>query len=189
MPEAVCVCNQIEPLDLKTRVALVVHYKELRKTTGTGQLALACLNNSEMHIHGLQDSPLDLRPLHELGRRVLVLYPGPNAVALSDAFGSQDPRPITLVVPDGSWRQASRIPRRIPGLPEAEAVTLPVTGNETRWGIRHEPKPAGLATFEAIAHALGFLESRAVTESLLAIFDKMVKASLDTGGHVLRGPQ
>src|SRR6185295_2104851 len=158
---AVCVCEHIVPLALETRVVLIMHYKELPKTTATGPLALAALNNSELHVHGRRDQAVELDHLHDEQRRVLVLFPQEGACPLSEAFRSDDPRPVTLVVPDGSWRQASRMSKRIGALARAQPVTLPPS-LPTRWGVRRETQPSGLATFEAIARALGYLESESV---------------------------
>src|SRR4051812_8088875 len=153
-----CQCAELPRIALETRVALVMHYRELLKTTATGPLALACLTNSTRHLHGLTDAPLDLTDLHEAGRRrVLVLFPVEGARPLSRALKEEDARPITLVVPDGNWRQARRIPRRVRGLADAECVGLP-PGPPSAWGVRHEPIDGGLATFEAIARAIGALE-------------------------------
>jgi DTW domain-containing protein YfiP len=182
MHAASCVCEHIVPLALETRVVLIMHYKELPKTTATGPLALAALDNSELHVHGRRDQPLELEHLHDPERRVLVLFPQEGACTLSEAFRNDDPRPVTLVVPDGSWRQASRIPRRIAALARAQAVTLPL-GQATRWGVRRENHPSGLATFEAIARALGFLETDTVRVELEKVFERMVVATYQNRGH------
>ena len=58
MHAASCVCEHIVPLALETRVVLVMHYKELPKTTATGPMALAALDNSELHVHGRRDEPV-----------------------------------------------------------------------------------------------------------------------------------
>jgi DTW domain-containing protein len=179
---ASCMCQHMVPLELETRLVLVMHYKELPKTTATGPMALAALGNSELHVHGLRGKPVDLDPLHEQGRRVLVLFPQEGACTLSESFRNDDPRPVTLLVPDGSWHQASRMPKRIPALARAQPVTLPV-GPATRWGVRKETHPSGLATFEAIARALGYLESSAVRQQLEALFERMVTATYQNRGH------
>ncbi len=181
MHERSCVCADIPTFDLATRVAVVMHRREHDRTTATGPLALAALTNSELFLHGVRDAPLDLRHLHHDERRVLLLYPSEHAQVLDAELLRDDPRPVTLVVPDGSWRQASRIPKRVPGLSEAEPVTLPV-GAETAWGVRNETKPGGLATFEAIARALGILESPAVERRLASLFEKVVATTLATRG-------
>src|SRR4051812_5862746 len=134
MHAASCVCEGVVPLDLETRVVLVMHYKELPKTTATGPMALAALDNSELHVHGRRE-PVALDHLHDEGRRVVVLFPREGACTLTEAFRNEDPRPVTLIVPDGSWHQASRMPKRIGALARAEPVTLP-PGPPTRWGLR-----------------------------------------------------
>jgi DTW domain-containing protein len=182
MHAATCVCEHIVPLALETRVVLIMHYKELPKTTATGPMALAVLDNSELHVHGRRDQPVELDHLHDEERRVLVLFPQEGACTLTEAFRNEDPRPVTLVVPDGSWRQASRIPRRIAAVARAQAVTLP-PGPTTRWGVRRETVPSGLATFEAIARALGYLESDAVRLELEGLFERMVTATFQNRGH------
>jgi DTW domain-containing protein YfiP len=187
MHAATCVCEHIVPLELETRVVLIMHYKELPKTTATGPMALAALENSELHVHGRRDQPLELDHLHDEERRVLVLFPQEGARPLSEVFRNDDPRPVTLIVPDGSWSQARRIPKRIAAVARAQPITLPV-GAMTRWGVRRETHSNGLATFEAIARALGFLESNAVQLELEALFERMVTATYQNRGHERNTP-
>jgi DTW domain-containing protein YfiP len=150
-----------------------MHHREWIKPTATGPLALAVLANSELRIHGYRDKPLDLRDIDTAERRILLLYPGEGAQVLSRAFLAEDLRPINLVVADGTWRQASRMGRRLPGLENATMVRLP-EGEKTVWGVRREFHPEGLATFEAIARAFGIIESIEVQESMEKLFSLMV---------------
>jgi tRNA pseudouridine65 synthase len=182
MHVALCLCAQIPTLALATRIVLVMHHREHTKTTASGLLALRALPNSELQLHGVRDAALDLAALHGGDRRVMVLFPSAEAPPLTAALLAADPRPVTLVVPDGSWRQASRAVRRIPGLERAERVGL-VAGPPSQYGLRHEPKAGGLATFEAIARALGVLESHAVQARLEALFARMVEGTLSTRGR------
>jgi RluA family pseudouridine synthase len=178
-----CVCAELPRIELDTRLALVMHYREATKPTATGPLALACLPNSAHYLHGLEQAPLDLTHLHENGaRRVLVLFPTEGARPLSRALRDEDERPITLVVPDGNWRQARRIPQRVQGLEGAEHVGLPA-GPPSAWGVRWEPQEGGLATFEAIARALGVLESPDVQVRLEAVFARSVAITLAARGQ------
>jgi DTW domain-containing protein YfiP len=179
MHVARCICAFAPRLTLATRVVLVMHRREVAKPTATGPLALMTLANSELRVHGHQDRPVDLRDLVDGAHRLLALYPAEDARPLGAGFRGDDPRPVTLVVPDGSWRQASKAVRRLPGLDRAEAVTLP-PGPPSRYRLRREPKEGGLATFEAIARVLGFLESPSVQAELEAFFERMVEATLAT---------
>jgi 23S rRNA-/tRNA-specific pseudouridylate synthase len=163
-----------------------MHCREGIKPTATGPLALAALKNSELFVHGRPGDTLDLNPLFDAGRRVLLLFPGEFARPLSAELMAEDPRPITLIVPDGNWRQASRIPKRVPGLERAEQVTL-ATGAPTRWGLRRETRAEGLSTFEAIARAFGVLESAEVQAGLEALFDTMVEVGFAARGYDREG--
>lgn len=176
---ALCLCAQLPRLELSTRVVLIMHHREVSKTTATGPLALRALAGSSLCVHGEPGSLLDLRPEHAPGRRVMLLFPRDDAKVLTPELLAQDRRPVTLLVPDGNWRQASRASRRIPGVAEAECVEL-AAGAPTRYRLRHEPKVGGLATFEAIARALGVLESVTVQQQLETLFERMVAATLST---------
>jgi tRNA pseudouridine65 synthase len=182
MQRALCLCAEIPRLELTTRVVLIMHHREISRTTATGPLALRALANGELHVHGTRDAPLDLTSLHRQGRRVMLLFPSDDARPLTPELLVEDRRPVTLVVPDGNWRQASRAAKRIPGLAQAERVAL-VEGPPSRYRLRREPKEGGLATFEAIARALGILESGDVQVRLEDVFLRMVERTLDTRGR------
>lgn len=182
MQRALCLCAEIPRLDLATRVVLIMHHREVSRTTATGPLALRALANGELHVHGARDAALDLTSLHGQGRRVLLLFPSDDARPLTPELLAADRRPVTLVVPDGNWRQASRAAKRIPGLEQAERVAL-VEGAPSRYRLRREPREGGLATFEAIARALGILESAEVQARLEDLFSLMVERTLDTRGR------
>ncbi len=176
-----CICSAISRLDLATRLILVMHRREWSKPTATGPLALAVLANSELRIQGYREQPLDFSDLESEKRRTLLLYPVEGAKVLNRDFLSGDPRPVNLVVPDGNWRQAARMGRRLPGLGHAEMVRLP-EGAKTDWGVRRECHPEGLATFEAIARALGIIDSAEVQESMEELFRLMVARTLQAWG-------
>jgi DTW domain-containing protein len=176
-----CICSAIPRLELATRLILVMHRREWAKPTATGPLALAVLVNSELRVQGHLERPLDFCDLDSGQRRTLLLYPGEGARILSKTFLSEDPRPVNLVVPDGNWRQAARMGRRLPGLEHADMVRLPA-GMQTAWGIRRECHPEGLATFEAISRALGIIESVEVQEAMDGIFRLMVASTLQGRG-------
>ena len=176
-----CICPSIPRYPLATRLVLVMHFQELKKPTATGPLALQALPNSELRIHGHRDQPLDFSDLRVPERRTLLLYPGDDVPVLGRGLLEQDARPVTLVVPDGNWRQAAKMGKRLPGLGHAEMVRLP-EGPPTGWGIRRENHPEGLATFEAIARAIGIIESPAVQSGLEALFRLMVQRTLHARG-------
>ena len=177
-----CICEHIPSLPLATGVFLVVHHREFKKTTNTGVLALRALPNSALGVWGDDEVPFDAAPLADPDRHALVLTPSDDALVLDAALAATLPRPLCLVVPDGSWRQALKMPRRVPALMGLPRVKLP-PGPETRYRLREEVRDYGLATFEAIARALGCLEGAAAQATLEALFERYVAATLYTRGR------
>lgn len=176
-----CVCDAVPHLDLRTRLLLVMHHREIKKNTATGHLALMALPNSELRLHGDRSTPLDLSDVDDRAQRVLVLFPSDDAALLTRELVLRDPRPVTLVVPDGNWRQAAKIGRRVPGLEHVERVRLS-PGPQSRYRLRSENRADGLATCEAIARAFGVLETPDVQAQLEGLFNLMVERTLSTRG-------
>lgn len=136
---------------------------EAKKPTNTGRLAALCSDNSQVLVRGLQHVPLDLSFL--AGQNALVLCADESAALIQPvAF------PVTLIVPDGSWRQASKMPRREAVLRDLPRVRLPPLSARAP-ALRRETKDNGLATFVAIAHALGLLEDPAIEQAMLGFYD------------------
>ena len=182
-----CLCNEVSPITLKTHLAIVMHQREVEKPSNTGGLALQLFPNSSRFIRGLRDQPLDLSVLDTPERRVWVLFPSDKVEVLSDDMIHEDPRPITLIVPDGSWTQARRVVRREGLLRHARHV-VPPPGEPSRYRLRHEHVEGGLSTAEAIARALGVIEGPEAQGALEALFDLKVARVLSERSK-RRGPR
>ncbi len=180
--ESLCVCSLIEPIETRTRLVLVVHRAELRKSTNTGHLAVACLANSEIVVRGREGEPA--RPI-DLGEdtQPLFLFPHEHeAEILRPGLVASD-RPVTLIVPDGNWRQAARVRARVPGMRDVPCVALP-PGEPSRYRLRSEAHPNRLATMEAIARAMEILEGPHVRSALEHVFRVMVERTLWVRGSI-----
>lgn len=173
MLEILCLCQELTPTPLAGEVVLVSHVKEIEKTTNTGRLALLALTPTRQYIHGLKSPP----PLPQLRHQPLVLSPTPEAEPLSPEWRAAHPGPYSLLVPDGSWRQAMKMTHRMEFLRQAKPVSI-VPRQQSNYCLRREPKPEGLATFEAIAYALSVLESQELASQLLTLFHKFVARTL-----------
>lgn len=172
-----CFCEFIPSLDLQTRLCLVVHYRELRRTTNTGQLAVRALKNSEMRVRGEERSGLSLSDLLVPQYRTLLFFPSDEAVDLTSEFVAQDPRPVQLIVPDGNWRQASKVHYRHHELKDVPRVMIK-SANTAKYHLRAEHTPEGMATLQAIAHALGVIEGEPVKEVLLRLYQLKLERTL-----------
>lgn len=165
-----CLCPSLPHIETATRVVVVIHQAEYFKTTNTGRLAAACLANGSTAVHGRLTGVAQEPPAAD-GEPTLVLYPHTEARPI-DALPAHD-RPVRLLVPDGTWRQAAKIAQRLASRGPVTFVCLP-PGAPSRYRLRTHPQPGGLATMEAIARALGILESQAVRVDMERIFRTMV---------------
>jgi DTW domain-containing protein YfiP len=182
MLSAHCVCELIPRLTLSTRLSLVMHQREWTKTTNTGHLALQALTRSRLFLWGEEDQPPP--PPDEVvppGTAGYVLAPSGLPLTAERVATMRAGPPLTLVVTDGSWRQATKMMRRIPALAELPRLALPA-GPPSRYALRSEPHPDGLATYEAIARALGLIEGDAVRRAMEPAFHAMVQRTLVTRG-------
>jgi DTW domain-containing protein YfiP len=177
MHGSLCLCERIPRIETRTRLVLVIHRYEDRKPTNTGRLAVECLPNSEVIVRGHAAHPSTSLPLSPDVQPV-VLFPHEDAVPIDRFAGSS--RPVALIVPDGSWRQASKVRNRVPGLRDLPCASLP-RGAASAYRLRVDAHEQGLATIEAIARALRILEGErgeAVARALDVVFRAMVERTL-----------
>lgn len=177
-----CACRLLAPIEVATQILLVTHKFEHRKATNTGHLAVQCLNGARLCLRGREDSPDD-PVVWDQERTPLFLFPCRDAVPLDAWHAAKTAKAITLIVPDGTWRQANRVRRRVPGLAHIQAVSLP-SPHSSHYRLRHTHVGNRLATFEAIALALGILESPALEAHLLHVFRAIVDRALWSNGRL-----
>jgi DTW domain-containing protein len=179
-----CACDVLTPLAVKTELLVVAHRYEVRKPTSTGRLAVLCLAGARLCLRGLHGRPDD--PVTWGSERApVLLFPCPGAVSLDEWQASRPAAapPVTLIVPDGTWRQAKRMRYRVPGLSSIPAVTLP-NALATGLRLRQPDQPSRLATLEAIALAFGILEGPAARNHLLFAFRTVVERALWSNGRL-----
>ena len=132
---------------------MIQHRRERGSQSNTGPLAHKVLENSKLVVYG-DRPPFNASVLKEAGRDTFVLFPLPDAPAISpDVIAPMPGRRTTLIVLDASWGQARRMSRRIPGIRKLPFVQLP-THLSPQWRLRKPRQPGQLATAEAIAMAL-----------------------------------
>lgn len=179
-----CLCDSVPRIDLQTKIALVIHHRELSRNSNTGLLALRALVNSEVRIRGEAREALDLRDLLIPQYRTFLFFPCADAVELDRTVVIQDRRPIQLIVPDGTWRQARKILSRHPELKELPRVKIS-TPNQSTFQLRAQSRPERMATLQAIAQALGVIEGDSVRAELMKLYDKKIERTL-IGRGILR---
>jgi DTW domain-containing protein len=180
MHASLCICNLIPRIETRTRLVLFIHRREDRKPTNTGRLGAACLTNSQVIVRG-HESPTTPSFVWDADIQPLLLYPHDDAIPIARFAGSA--RPITLVVPDGTWRQASKVRNRVMGLRDVPCVSIEPDA-PTSYRLRTETRAEGLATIEAIARAFGVLEGAHVRGALESVFRTMVERTLWSRGEL-----
>lgn len=179
MQTHLCICAYLQPVPTETRVVVLMHAREHQKPSNSGHLSQWLLPEARVMVAGHDgrvSSAIETDPERELR----VLFPSEHAEPLAR---SESGRPLTLVVPDAPWRQARRMANRWPQLASIRPVTLP-EGPSRRFLLRKSRQgPGALGTLEAIARALGVLESQYVEDVLLRAHDRLVLHGLYARGR------
>ena len=176
-PKRVCYCAAVRPIETRTRVVILQHPRESDVPINTARIAELSLSNSTLHV-GIDfssDGAL-LKALGDPAAPPVLLYPSEDAkdLALEPPSG-----PVTLVVIDGTWWQASKLFKQNPFLQVLPRYGL-APSEESRYRIRREPAAHCLSTIEALEAALVVLEQRPLGfPELLKPFDTMVETQLD----------
>ena len=168
--EAGCVCGSVPHLETRTRLVVVRHWKEQFKTTNTARLAALALPNLSIVDYGAPGNPFNLESLNL--DTPWILFPDASSAPRED-------RPRTLIVLDGTWAQARQMAHRAPGLARLPRLALPPPVQAPA-RLRAPPHPDGMATIEALGHALRLLEGPEVGDALLDLHDLYVSAVLRT---------
>jgi DTW domain-containing protein YfiP len=196
-----CLCPEFPELSsLRTELRLLIHRYEGNTTTNTGLLACELIPGSQVlwrgwkpegpseFAKGREEPWLSPAELFSEGRTPLLLFPEPQAQVvdqkwMKERLEANPSEKFTLLVPDGSWRQAKRVGRREPALRDVIRVTLPA-GPPSEYQLRREPHPSFVCTFEAIARILGAIEGVAVQQELELLFRKFVGRQLWSRGDL-----
>jgi DTW domain-containing protein YfiP len=165
MRRDLCFCRLIEPIHSATKVLLVVHRGEAQKPTNTARLIKLLMPQSDIRYYGLAHEKLDIAADIPSGTTPLVLFPEPSAPILDSRYIAQINQPITLIVPDGTWKQARKIAHRLQSLSGIPRVRL-APGSSSRYQLRRNQAPQGLCTIEAVSLALEAIEGPSIREQL-----------------------
>ncbi|HSC88232.1 MAG TPA: tRNA-uridine aminocarboxypropyltransferase, partial [Polyangiaceae bacterium] len=154
--QPLCLCALREPLALGTQVVSVVHVLEARKSTTTSRLLPLALTQAECRIRGERDAPpFDAASLVTESHRTWLLFPAEEARELDDALLAEEPRPVRLVVPDGTWSQGAKLARRVREAAGDQVTCVKLSQTApSRYRLRRTERTDGLCTYEAVVEAL-----------------------------------
>ncbi len=178
-----CFCSLIPQVSLQTRVVILMHTCEEVLTTNTARLAAKALTNCEVRIHGRRAERMATDDFVQPDQTTLLLFPSPFAQELTPDFVATIGQPIKLIVPDANWRQTSKFVRHEPALAGIRHVKL-VPGSPSEYLLRTQRDPHHLCTLEAIARALGALESPEAQSRLETLLRILVERTLWSRGKI-----
>ncbi len=149
-----CVCAWLPRVTTPFQWLLVQHASDRIRPTNTGRLAAAMVENVEVLVFADRTVAFDAARLEDPARDYFLLFPSPEAEQLSaDRLRENEGRALTLVVLDGTWRQAARMRRRVPQLRAMRCVRLPPAAPSS-WAIRHAHDPERLCTIETVIRVI-----------------------------------
>jgi DTW domain-containing protein YfiP len=170
----------------RTPLLLVVHVHDFGRTSNTVRLLSLAVHGVAVVPHGVFPAAADPAAHVPPDTTPLVLFPGHGARPLTQELVASLPSPPALVVPDGNWKQASRMVKRLPLLAGAMKVALPERHLSGR-ALRLNHAGHHMSTYEAVAQALGVLEGEAVTGPLLAFYRRATDRMLLVRGKLRLG--
>ncbi len=137
VPE-LCLCSEVRRANNAVEVLVVRHYRERHLGSNSARLVLLALERARIADWGLREPPeLDLS--------------GDTWVLAPEGGSIPERMPERIVALDGSWRQARKMLRRVPGIVGLPRLSLPAS---PRVRMRAQHLDNGMATAEAIAAAL-----------------------------------
>lgn len=195
-PDELCWCSSIELVPTSTRFVILMHPKEFkREKAGTGRLTHLSVPNSEIQV-GVEfdEHPAVQRLINDPARQVVLLYPGREAINLSNSeqgFSVDAPRELTVLVLDATWscaRKMLSVSRSLQRLPRV----MFTPDAPSRYIIKQQPFVGCLSTLESVREVVRALHQRGVepedkSDQLLDLFDRMQQVQIKCARDPNRG--
>lgn len=180
-----CLCAQAPRIATRTSLLLVVHVHDLGRTSNTARLLTLAVRDTTLVGHGGREAIADMASHVPAGATPVVLFPGRGARELTPELVASLPPSLALVVPDGNWKQAARMVKRLPLLAGAVKVALPTRAFDGS-ALRRN-RPGRMSTYEAVTQALGAIEGEEVAGPLLDFYRRATDRMLLVRGKLKPG--
>eukprot|EP00128_Syssomonas_multiformis_P007028 Colp12_sorted_trinity150504_noHs@33870 len=163
-PNTACVCSVIpkDPYPIKTNVLILQHPKERFRNIRTVPFVEATLGPKCRVVIGSRFRRGDNPELDKAldSPDTILMYPSKKAVPINSLPALPDGRVRTLVLLDGTWRQAQNMYYRNDRLHSMNQVLLNLEDlPSSEYLVRQQPSEEAVSTLEAIALAVGALDN------------------------------
>jgi DTW domain-containing protein YfiP len=178
----------LPPVATRIAVDVLIHRLEQCRPSSTGNLVCRAVAGAVCHVfqRGNRFFPETGYPADSLEavRELWVLHPSGDPLpepAATDASASQPPPTVLLL--DGSWRQAGEMLASMHG--RGRCVRLPdaATSEPSRYWLRNQARPDQLCTAEALMGVLTAVGEPEAARRLRLHFELHVYATLCVRGH------
>ncbi|MBR0519604.1 DTW domain-containing protein [bacterium] len=174
-----CICSEIEKVNPKIRIILIQHSLDARKPSNTGNL-LKGITDCELIRYGkLEDKPVDMEEIEKLN--AFVLYPFQDSILLTKEIWKEDETP-TIIIPDGTWKQASRLASRLRG--HCRGFLRFPSNFVTNYKLRDSREDFKLCTCESAMNVYGILGDTKSERSVKNAFELFVNKNLKNRGRI-----
>ena len=213
-PQTLCWCQSLQPMETRTRFVFLMHPKEYKEEkAGTGRLTHLCLPNSELHMgKGFDDDEVVQALLNDPRNYPVLLYPGAQAVNLSEAGGMENGagragnsasgsalqalrsqlahRRLAVIILDATWSGARKMLRLSSSLQRLPRLMFTPSA-PSRYVIKQQPQAGCLSTLEAVHELLTVLERTGLDGyprpgQLLGLFHRMQDFQLSCAADLSR---
>ncbi len=178
-----CYCQDLQPFTSNPQFIILLHPKESRKAINTGRMAFLQLNNALL----LTGSSFDEHePFQQLLRdpekRCFLLFPGPEALDISDC--QQNPPPPgqkdVFIILDATWAMAKKMYRLSHCLQKLPQLMFRPP-QPSQFVIRQQPHVDCFSTIETIHHIIEVMGTHPAGEHhrLLLVFRDMVQKQIN----------
>ncbi|MFO1367639.1 MAG: DTW domain-containing protein [Marinagarivorans sp.] len=178
-----CICEQTKATHCSVDWILLMHEDEVLKPTNTGRLVAALFPATTFVFEwGRVHPPKELQKLiSDPSRLNLLVFPAEDALTPSCAQrqAAQNNQRLTLILLDGTWKQARKMFNRTPWLAGLPSVSLPLSSSQ--YALRKAAHEGCLSTAEA---AIGLLDQLDITAAaaLRSYFTRFNEAYVHSRG-------
>ena len=175
-----CICSEIEKVTPKIRIILIQHSLDARKPSNTGNL-LRGITDCELIRYGkLEDQPINMEEIEKLN--AFVLYPFQDSILLTKDIWKEGETP-TIIIPDGTWKQASRLASRLRG--HCRGFLRFPENYVTNYKLRDSREEFKLCTCESARNVCGILGDTKSEQAIDKIFKLFVNRNLKNRGKII----
>ncbi len=181
-----CICQWRRSLSCQLEFILIMHRKEVLKPTNTGRLIADTFpHNTQAFLWDRTEPSSDLlNAINDPSKNIMVLFPSTTALPLTSYMSSQQTqkhdKPMTIVLLDGTWKQASKMMRLSPWLQHLSHAAITIEALPSVDFIRKAQGTEQLSTAQAAAYSLmnvGELQAGEALHHYFTIFNEHCKAT------------